>query len=79
MIPYLHFCTYFVQKGNSFLQLIVLFLCKIILSVKNNFTNDEHVFPRILVTNLHVLYSEIYAIPTMCIKVDSILYQKFAL
>ena len=29
-------------------------------------TNDEHVFLRILVTNLRVLYYDIYAIPTMC-------------
>ena len=60
MIPYLHFCTYFVQKKNTyFLQLIVLILCKIILSVRNNFTNDEHVFLRILVTNLRVLCFDI--------------------
>ena len=29
------------------------------------FTKDEHVFLRILVTNLHVLRFAIYAIPTM--------------
>ena len=48
------------------LQLIGLILCKFILSVRNNFTNDEHVFLRILVTNLRVLCFDIYAIPTMC-------------
>ena len=41
--------------STYFLQLIVLFLCKIILSVRNNFTNDEH-----------VLCFDICAIPTMC-------------
>ena len=30
------------------------------------YNNDEHVFLRILVTNFHVLCSDIYAIPTMC-------------
>ena len=30
------------------------------------FTNDEHVFLRILLTNLRVHYFDIYAIPTMC-------------
>ena len=48
--------------GNS----ISIILYKIILSVRNNFTNDEHVFLRILVTNLGVLCFDIYAIPTMC-------------
>ena len=48
------------------LQLIVLILRKIILSVRNNFSNDEQVFLRILVTNLRVLCFDIYAIPTMC-------------
>ena len=55
MITYLHFCTYF-------LQLIVLILCKIILSVRNNLSNYEHVFLRILVTNLPVLCFDICAI-----------------
>ena len=70
MIPYLHICTYFGSKKHFFttyfLQLIILIWCKIILSVRNNFTNDEHVFLKILVTNLHVLCFDIYAIPTMC-------------
>ena len=39
-----------------------LILRKIIFSVRNNFTNDEHVFLRILVTNLLVLCFDIYAI-----------------
>ena len=38
--------------STYFWQLIVLMLCKISLSVKNNFANDEHVFLRIL--NLRV-------------------------
>ena len=53
------FCTYF-------LQLIVLILCKIILSVRNNFTNDENVLLRIFITNLLVLCFDIYAIPAIC-------------
>ena len=53
----------FCAKKHLFLALIfrnsiVLILCKIILSVRNNFTNDEHVFLRILVTNLSVLRFE---------------------
>ena len=52
--------------STYFLQLVVLILCKFIISVRNNFTNDEHVFLRILVTNLRVLYFDINAIPTMC-------------
>ena len=71
MIPFLLFCTYFANKktlifSTYILQLIVLILCKIILSARNNFTNDERVFLRILVTNLRVLCFDIYAIPTMC-------------
>ena len=70
MIPYLHLCTYFVKKkthifSTYFLQLIVLILCKIILFVRNNFTNDEHDLLRNLVTNLRVLCFDIYAIPNI--------------
>ena len=47
------------------------------------FTKDEHVLLRILVTNLRVIYFDIYAIPTMRTpyyqSIDSVLYQKFAL
>ena len=61
MIPYLHFCTYFMQKKHLFLALICcnLFCVKL-------FSPSEHVFLWILVTNLRVLCFDIYAIPTMC-------------
>ena len=52
-------------KPSSFKQIllllcnsIVLILCEIILSGRNNFTNDEHVFLSILVTNFRVLCFE---------------------
>ena len=61
------FVLIFCERSTYFLELIVLILLKINLSVRNKFfTNDEHVFLRILVTNLRVLCFEIYAIPTMC-------------
>ena len=52
--------------STYFLKLIVLILCKIILSVRNNFTYDEYVFLRILVRNLRVLCFVIYSMPTVC-------------
>ena len=55
--------TYF---STYFWQLIVLILRKIILSIRNIFTNAQHVFLRILITNLRVLCFDIFAIPTMC-------------
>ena len=61
----------FCERSTYFLKLIVLILLKINLSVRNNFFNNhEHVFLRILVTNLCVLCSDIYAIPTMCTPYD---------
>ena len=67
MFALLHlFCAKKALVFSNFLQLIVLILCKIILSVRNNFTNDEHVSLRILVTNLPILCFDILAIPTMC-------------
>ena len=61
---------YFLQKKSLifttyFLQL-VLFCVKLFSPSEIIFTNDEHVFLRILVTNLRVLCFDIYAIPTMC-------------
>ena len=63
--------TIFCAKKHLFIalifsQLIVFILCKIILSVRNNFTNNEHVFLRTLVTNLPVLCFDICDIPAMC-------------
>ena len=56
------------QESDAFKSNILInsILCKIILTVRNNFTNDEHVFLRILVINSRVLCFEICAIPTMC-------------
>ena len=57
------------QESDAFKSNILInnsILCKIILTLRNNFTNDEHVFLRILVINLRVLCFEICAIPTMC-------------
>ena len=70
MIPYLHFCTYFLQTKHLFLafifcNLLYLFCVKLFCMSEIIFTNDEHVFLRILVTNLCVLCFDIYAIPTM--------------
>ena len=71
MITYLHFSTYFLQKNHLFAALIFcnllfLFCVKLFSPSEIIFTNDEHVFLRILVTNLRVLCFDIYAIPTMC-------------
>ena len=69
MIPYFHLS--FAKEALISWNLLNLFCSPII-------TNHEHVFLRILVTNLRVLCSDIYAIPTICTPY-SILYQKFAL
>ena len=61
------YCTYFAENYSH-------------APSENFFTNDEHVFLRILVTNLRVLCFDIHDIPIhRIIKVDSILYEKFAL
>ena len=69
--------------STYFLQLILLMLCKISLSVRNNFTNDEHVFLRIFgrkfTCSLLWRLGHTRYIYRCTIKVDSILYQKFAL
>ena len=64
MIPYLHLS--FGEKSTYFLQLIVLICLKLISPSEIIFTDDEHVFLRILVTNERVICFDIYAIPTMC-------------
>ena len=64
MIPYLH--LFFSKGALIFWNLLNLFWSKLISPSAVIFTNDEHVFLRILVTNLHVLCFEIYAIPTIC-------------
>ena len=71
MIPYLHFCTYFLRKTHKFWALIFcnllyLFCVKLFSQSEIIFTNDDHVFLRILVTNLRILCFDIYAIATMC-------------
>ena len=86
MITYLHFRTFFVKKhlflALIFRNLLYLFCLKLFSLSEIILTYDEHVFIRILVTNLCVLCFDIYAIIAMCtpiFRVDSILYQKFAL
>ena len=71
MIPYLHFSTYFLQNNHLFLALIFcnllyVFFVKLFSPSEIIFTYDEHVFLKILVTNLRVLCFDIYATPTMC-------------
>ena len=64
--------TYFFAKkallfSSYFLQLIeYLFCVKLFSPPEIVFTNDVHVFLRILVTNLRVIFFDIYAIPTLC-------------
>ena len=81
MIPYLHF--FFAKKALIFWNLLYLFYLKLISPSEIIFTNDKHVFLRILVTNLRVLCFDICAIYPLCVhrvtEVDSILYQKFSL
>ena len=52
-----------------FCNLLFLFCVKLFSPSEIIFTNDEHVFLRILVTNSRVLCSDIYAIPMhyMCV------------
>ena len=57
MIPY--FSTLSLHPLIAFILHIKLFTPSEII-----FANDEHVLIRILVTNLHVLCFDIYAIPT---------------
>ena len=69
--------------STYFLKLIVLTMCKFSLSVRNNFTNDEHYFPKNFWSQIYVfvvMTSRPYPLYVhRTIKVDSILYQKFAL
>ena len=56
---------FFAREALIFCNLLYLFCLKFISPSVIFFTNDEHVFLRIWVTNLHVLCFDIYAIPTM--------------
>ena len=49
-----------------FCDFLYLFCIKLFSLSEIMFTNDEHVFLRISVTNLLVLCFDIYAIPTIC-------------
>ena len=60
------FALIFWKKKHIFWNLLYLFCLKLISPSEIIFTNDEHVFLRILVTNLRVLCFDIYAIPTKC-------------
>ena len=82
------FVLIFWWKKHLFLELIFcnllyLFCLKLISPSEIIFTDDEHVLLRIFVTNLLVLCFDIYMLYPLflhsIIKVDSILYQKFAL
>ena len=61
-----HICTFALIFSTFFSNLLCLFCVKFFSSTEMIFTHYEHVFLRILVTNLHVLCFDIYAIPTMC-------------
>ena len=76
------YCNWTVYD-SIFALIFLLILLKLISQCEIIFTNDEHVFLRIFFTHLRALCFDIYGMPTMCtphriIKVDSILYQKFA-
>ena len=60
------FALVFCEKNSYFWNLLSLFCFKLFSPSEIIFTNDEHVFLRILVSNLRVLWFDIYAIPTMC-------------
>ena len=62
------FITYFYHLFLSLIlcNLLYLFFVKLFSPSGIIFTNDEHVFLRILATNLCVLCFYIYDIPTMC-------------
>ena len=65
------FNLFFAKKNHLFLALIFcnllfLFYVKLFSPSGIIFTNDKHVFRRILVTNLRILCFDIFAIPTMC-------------
>ena len=59
------FALIFAKEALIFCNLLYLFCLKLISPSERIFTNDEHVFLRILVTNLSVLCFDIYAISTM--------------
>ena len=56
----------YAKNALIFFNLLYLFCVKLFSPSEIMFTNDEHGFLRILVTNLRVLCFDIYAIPTMC-------------
>ena len=60
------FALIFCEKALLFWNLLYLFYLKLISPSEIIFINDEHVFLRILVSNLRVLCSDIYPMPIMC-------------
>ena len=85
--PIFALLTYFLQKNHSFLALIFcnllyLFCLKLFSPSEIIFTNDEHVFLRIW-SQIYVFFVLTSLLYPLCvnhiIKVDSILYHKFAL
>ena len=77
------FALIFCERSTYFLELIVLILLKTNLSVRNNFFPMMNMFSKELWSQIYVIFFLICAIDPLCvhrtIKVDSILYQKFAL
>ena len=77
------FALIFCERSTYFSERIVLILLKINLSVRNNFWLTMNMFSKEFWSQIYVLFfCLIYAFPLCAhriIKVDSILYQKFAL
>ena len=73
----------FWERRTYFLELIVLILLKINLSVRNNFLLMMNMFSKKLWSQIYVFFFFKSMLYPLCvhrvIKVDSILYQKFAL
>ena len=77
------FALIFCERSTYFLELIVLILLKINLSVRNNFLLIMNMFSKKFWSQIYVFFFLKSMLYPLCahriIKVDSILYQKFAL
>ena len=77
------FALIFSERSTYFLELFVLILLRINLSVRNNFLLMMNMFSKEFLSPIHVFFFLKSMLYPLCahriIKVDSILYQKFAL
>ena len=77
------FALIFCERSTYYLDLIVLILHKINLSVRNIFLRMMHMFSKEFWSQIYVFFFLESMLYPLCvhriIKVDSILYQKFAL